>query len=227
MSWQARLTTFIVRRHVRRQLDDLCDIPRVRAVFNAPLSPPAGARYTPARLGGVAGEWVESERSTVGGLTILYLHGGGFVGGSPRTHRPITAALALGGARVFVPDYRLAPEHPFPAAPDDARAVWQAVCDSEPDAPLALGGDSAGGNLALGLMLRLRDEGARLPLAAVLFSPATDLTALTTFRISAPGRCRLAMASRSSAVGACGRRRARAIRPMATTRSRRTGRASS
>lgn len=177
MSWQARLTTFIVRRHVRRRLDDLSDVSRVRAVFDAPLSPPSGARYTPARLGGVAGEWVESERSTVGGLTILYLHGGGFVGGSPRTHRPITAALALGGARVFVPAYRLAPEHPFPAAPDDARAVWQALCDSEPGAPLALGGDSAGGNQALGLMLRLRDEGARLPLAAVLFSPATDLTA--------------------------------------------------
>lgn len=177
MSWQARLTTFIVRRHVRRHLGDLSDIPRVRAVFNAPLSPPPGARYTPARLGGVAGEWVESERSTVGGLTLLYLHGGGFVGGSPRTHRPITAALALAGARVFVPDYRLAPEHPFPAAPDDARAAWQALCDSPPDAPLAVAGDSAGGNLALGLMLRLRDEGARMPLAAVLFSPATDLTA--------------------------------------------------
>ena len=178
MSWQARLTTYFVRRHVRRHLDDLDDIPRVRAVFNAPLSPPPGARYTPDRLGGVPGEWVEAGAPVPGALTLLYLHGGGFVGGSARTHRPITAALALQGLRVFVPEYRLAPEHPFPAAPDDAWAVWQALDGMVGgDAPLAVAGDSAGGNLALGLMLRLRDAGARLPVAAVLFSPATDLTA--------------------------------------------------
>jgi monoterpene epsilon-lactone hydrolase len=113
--------------------------------------------------------------------TMLYLHGGGFVGCSPLTHRPLSASFAKHGFRVFVPDYRLAPEHPFPAAIDDAIDVWRAL-RAEQEATggaqrMVVGGDSAGGTLALALMLRLRlrDAGEPLPVAAALFSPATDL----------------------------------------------------
>jgi acetyl esterase/lipase len=107
---------------------------------------------------------------------MLYIHGGGFVACSARSHRPITSALAKRGFRVFSTNYRLAPEHPFPAASDDVLAVWHAL-RSETEAPLVVAGDSAGGTLALSLVIALRDRGERLPAAAALFSPATDLTA--------------------------------------------------
>ncbi len=174
-SWQARVAAFIVRRRVKPALGDLSDIARVRRVFDQPLPVPRGARYTEALVGGVAGEWVEAEGAAAGGTTLLYLHGGGFVGCSPRSHRSLTAALALQGLRVFVPDYRLAPEHPFPAAVQDVQAVWHALRAERPGR-LVVAGDSAGGNLALSLMLALRDAGQALPDAAALFSPAADLT---------------------------------------------------
>jgi acetyl esterase/lipase len=109
--------------------------------------------------------------------TILWLHGGGFIAGSPRSHRALAGWLSrLSGLAVVLPDYRLAPEHPFPAAQDDARAAWEAL-RGERLAPgeIALGGDSAGGSLALGLLADLcaRDE---RPAALVGFSPLTDLT---------------------------------------------------
>ena len=206
-SWQARMAAFIVRRRIKPALGDMRDIARVRAVFETRLAVPGGVRYTAATLGGIAGEWVEpaapAAARDAASLTLLYIHGGGFVGCSPRTHRPVTAALARQGARVFVPDYRLAPEHPFPAALDDVRAVWQALTQDtgpterrgteraaigassgsgaatpagKPPRHLAVAGESAGANLALALMLTLRDAGKRLPDAAALFSPPVDLT---------------------------------------------------
>jgi len=177
VSWQARVAAFVVRRRVRPRLGDMRDVERVRQVFNQPLPAPRGVRYTDAVIGGVAGEWVEAKSpAPAATATLLYLHGGGFIGCSPRTHRPITAALALHGLRVFVPDYRLAPEHPFPAAPQDAQAVYRALRGDPATGRLVVAGDSAGGNLALSLMLALRDAGEQLPDAAALFSPSTDLS---------------------------------------------------
>ncbi|MDE2277155.1 MAG: alpha/beta hydrolase fold domain-containing protein [Burkholderiales bacterium] len=176
-SWRARLAALAVRRRVKPALGDMSDIARVRRVFNQPLAAPKGVRYSAATLGGVAGEWVEvaGAAPAAEATTLLYLHGGGFVGCSARTHRSLTAVLALRGLRVFVPDYRLAPEHPFPAAVNDVQAAWRALRALVPGR-LVLAGDSAGGNLALGLMLALRDAGEPLPAAAALFSAAVDLT---------------------------------------------------
>jgi len=180
-SWQARLAASFVRHRIKPALGDMRDIARVRKVFATRLPVPRGARFSAATLGGVAGEWVEPTDPIAAGaarrLTVLYLHGGGFIGCSPRTHRPLTAALALHGARLFVPDYRLAPEHPFPAALDDVCAAWRALrAGAAADTRLTVAGDSAGGNLALALMLVLREAGEPLPEAAALFSPGTDLT---------------------------------------------------
>ena len=119
-SWRARVAAFVVRRRVKPALGDMSDIARVRSVFGAPLPAPRGVRYTPARAGRCARRMGRGRGGAIRAVpdtTLLYLHGGGFVGCSPRTHRPLTAALARQGLRVFVPDYRLAPEHPFPAAP--------------------------------------------------------------------------------------------------------------
>jgi len=183
-SWQARIARYIVRKRVRPALGDMRDLLRVRRVMGEALPPPKGVRYTPGTLAGVPGEWIEREDAVDIAArprpTLMYVHGGGFVGCSPRTHRPITAAFALQGFRVFAPDYRLAPEHPFPAPLDDVMASWRALrAQHDADSPgqrLVVAGESAGGNLALALMLALRDAGERLPDAAALFSPATDLT---------------------------------------------------
>jgi cation diffusion facilitator CzcD-associated flavoprotein CzcO len=175
-SWQARVAAFIVRRRIRPALAHMADIASVRRVFDQPLPAPRGVRVTEATIGGVPGEWVEAEAGPTPATTLIYIHGGGFVGCSARTHRPITAALALQGLRVFAPNYRLAPEHPFPAAPLDVQAVYRALRAQAPAGRLVVAGDTAGGNLALGLMLALKDAGETLPDAAALFSPSTDLT---------------------------------------------------
>ncbi|MDE3080843.1 MAG: alpha/beta hydrolase fold domain-containing protein, partial [Paracoccaceae bacterium] len=107
---------------------------------------------------------------------ILYLHGGAFVAGSPATHQGLAARLSrLAGVPVLMPDYRLAPEHPFPAALEDAETAWRHLYDVgyDPDR-IALGGDSAGGGIAFALLSRLCRAGAP-PAAAFGFSPWVDL----------------------------------------------------
>jgi cyclohexanone monooxygenase len=183
VSWQARVASFFVRHRLKPRLADMRDIARVRRAFATPLPAPGGVRYTEAVVGGVRGEWVEAATGGARGTTLLYLHGGGFVGCSPRTHRPLTASLALQGLAVFVPDYRLAPEHPFPAAPQDVWAVWQALRAERGHERLVVAGDSAGGNLALGLLVALREAGEAQPAAAALFSPAVDLTGESPSRL--------------------------------------------
>ncbi len=108
--------------------------------------------------------------------TLLYLHGGGFVVGSLETHDSLCRQLALrSGWEVVALDYRLAPEHPFPAAWDDAWAALRALAAQRPARPLAVGGDSAGGTLAAATALRARDAG--LPLAMqLLITPGTAPT---------------------------------------------------
>ena len=108
---------------------------------------------------------------------ILYLHGGAFFMGSPASYRNRAMRLSYRcNAEVFVPDYRLAPEHPFPAAFDDALAAWKFVKGLRPETPIFVAGDSAGGGLGLSLLVRLRDLGMAMPKGAFLLSPWTDLT---------------------------------------------------
>jgi epsilon-lactone hydrolase len=110
---------------------------------------------------------------------ILYLHGGAYSVGSCASHRGIAAHIARASrARVLLPEYRLAPEHPFPAALDDSVAVYrELLADGMTPESIVLAGDSAGGGLALSSMVTIRDRGEPLPAAAVLLSPWTDLAA--------------------------------------------------
>jgi len=135
------------------------------------------------KVGGVPVTWFVPNTLGVTGssaeVTLLYLHGGGYVFGSMATHGDLVARLALAApARALAPEYRLAPEHPFPAAIDDVVAVYRALLanGTEPKR-LVVGGDSAGGGLTLALLQRLRDAGEPLPAGAVLISPWVDLTA--------------------------------------------------
>ncbi|MBF2754274.1 MAG: alpha/beta hydrolase [Gammaproteobacteria bacterium AqS3] len=108
---------------------------------------------------------------------VLYLHGGGYVIGSPSSHRGIGARLVqASGATVYLLDYRLAPEYCAPAASDDARTAWDALAELHPGEPLAIAGDSAGGGLTLVLMQRLAAEGHPVqPSAGAMLSPWLDL----------------------------------------------------
>lgn len=126
-------------------------------------------------LGGVPCERLVRAGHTDG--VLLYLHGGGYVMGSPGTHRHLVAELAWAARTdAVVPDYRLAPAFPFPAAIDDAVAVYNSLLEADV-APerIVVAGDSAGGGLTMALLLRLRDEGSPLPAAAVCFSPYVNL----------------------------------------------------
>jgi len=126
----------------------------------------------PVSAGGVDGEWISPAKTALD-KTILYFHGGGFRLGSVASHRDLMAQIVLGsGCRVLAINYRLAPEHRFPAALDDALAAYGWVLDRglKPD-NIAFAGDSAGGNLVLSAMLALRERGHPLPVAAVLMSP--------------------------------------------------------
>lgn len=140
--------------------------------------PPRSSSFAAATCGGVPGEWVQARGHEQSTLTLLYLHGGGYTTGSPATHRALTGHLAMRcQARVFAADYRLAPEHPFPAAVDDAVAAWRGLRDVVAQADrIAIAGDSAGGGLALATALRLVELGEPMPHALVLFSPWVDLS---------------------------------------------------
>jgi monoterpene epsilon-lactone hydrolase len=190
-SWQARLLTLVLRRTVKRQLAAAKDVAAIRAVFNRGglYSVPKGIKFTPATVNGVPGQWFEDANHPSPNRTLLFLHGGGYIACTLKTHRPYGCFFAQRGFRVFMPDYRLAPEHPFPCGLDDAIAACVGLQDQYPDLPLTIAGDSAGGGLALATMLRLKREGLSLPSAAALFSPLTDLTGVGESRTLNNRRC--------------------------------------
>ncbi|MBJ6137171.1 alpha/beta hydrolase [Marinobacter litoralis] len=138
--------------------------------------PPRSVRFTRDTLGHVP--VLRAQAKTCSAGTVVYLHGGGYILGSAATHKGIAGQLAkLTGCEVIIPDYRLAPEHPYPAAPDDAETVIQSLIqEGKPAEKMAIAGDSAGGGLALVLAMRLREQGHALPSSITCFSPWTDLT---------------------------------------------------
>ncbi len=145
---------------------------------------PEGVTVAAADLGGLHAEW--HVPAALPGApreqrTILYFHGGGYVIGSPVSHRHITGQLALDArARILSVDYALAPEHPFPAAVKDGVKAYRWLLD-QGHAPqrIAIAGDSAGGGLTVATLLAARDEGLPMPAAASLISPWSDLTCAT------------------------------------------------
>lgn len=128
--------------------------------------------------GGVTAHWLDAP-GVDPDRVLLFLHGGGYQFGSLRSDGELAARLGrAGGMRVLFPEYRLAPEHPFPAAVDDVLEVWgwlRAALHVSPNS-IAVAGDSAGGGLALALLVAIRDAGETGPAAAVLMSPTVDLT---------------------------------------------------
>lgn len=139
----------------------------------------ADIECNPLSAGTVKGEWQRPRRPISTRVSIMYIHGGGYFMGSARAYRAVTTHLArLASAPLFSVDYRLAPDHPFPAAVEDVVAAYHWLLQQKVDPRgLIVAGDSAGGGLCLALMHALQQEGAALPARLVLFSPWADLTA--------------------------------------------------
>ena len=196
-SWQARLTVLVLKALVKKRPEATTDVARVRATLGRArrraLRLPAGWTARAASVGGVAGEWIEPAAGPAPARAVLYLHGGGYFFMAPQNYRPITGMLArLGPARVFAPAYRLAPEHRFPAAVEDALAAYRGlVAAGIAPGRLVVAGDSAGGGLALALLVALRDAGDILPAGAVCLSPWTDLAATGASLVENDRRCAL------------------------------------
>lgn len=149
---------------------------RLLDVTGAVLPLPRGVRRARGSLDGVPAEVVSATGAPVA-HRVLYLHGGGYLVGSPASHRALLAGLSRAtGTPVHALDYRLAPEHPYPAAVDDALTAFRALrAAGHPASRIAVAGDSAGGGLAMALVLRLREAGEELPGSIGLISPWLDL----------------------------------------------------
>ncbi len=178
---RARAFRFLLRHLLSRQFPPGLSIPEQRVVMERStqqfLKTPKGISIQPVQAGGVPAEWV-TDQSSNPNRVILYFHGGGYTTGSPLTHRDLTGRLAHAcQARVLAFDYRLAPEHPYPAAVEDALAAYRWLLGQgvEPK-QIVLAGDSAGGGLVLALCLSLRETGEPQPAAVVGLSPWVDLS---------------------------------------------------
>ncbi len=183
MSLRRRLLNLTLRAFEKRYLARVENPELLRGQFERKarlwLRPPRKSAFSREVLDGVPVTWalgpgVAQDRAAQDGPAILYLHGGGYVMGSPRTHRGLAARIsARTGWPVCLPDYRLAPEHPFPAALEDALAAY---IELSGERRLILGGDSAGGGLALALLGEILKHGLRPPLGVFCFSPLTDMS---------------------------------------------------
>ena len=180
-SIRARLTNAFLRRTTKSVWRPDLDIRQVRA-HAARMDTRIGRRAPPAvteavEFAGVKATWFGEPALSAKG-TILYLHGGAWCIHLPGVYRRLATKLSeLTGMRVLLPDYRLAPEYPFPAAIDDCLAAYRWLLEQGyADRPLAVAGDSAGGNLTLVTLMRARDLMLPMPGCAVLLSPSTDLT---------------------------------------------------
>ena len=183
LSWQAMILNGFFRFTMKRHGKKPINLARLRAMTK---NPPRGALAVPS------GYTVENLRSEQGlefdvadsssprtippSSIVLYLHGGGYLFGSPKTHRQVLIAMAKAfQAPVYGLDYRLAPEHPFPAAVEDAAKAYEWLLIRHPEAAIVLAGDSAGAGLAIATAVGVRDGGMRQPKAIVAFSPYSDL----------------------------------------------------
>lgn len=139
---------------------------------------PKDVKCEPVDVGGVPAEWI-STPGVINDKVILYLHGGGFIAGSIATHRDLAQRISrVSKTRILLIDYRLAPENPYPAAFEDVLTAYRWLIDAEKITPknLIIAGDSAGGGLTVGGLIRMRDKGIPLPAAAICLSPGIDPT---------------------------------------------------
>lgn len=176
---RARFIRFLVRHSIGRMYRKAGQsIPELRKLDNFLIRSqrvPRGTQVSSVTLNGISGEWIQGPGAG-SDAAILHFHGGAFVTGSPAIHRELSARISeSAGVRVLSLDYRLSPEHPFPAPVQDAVSAYLWLLDQGYSrSRLVLGGESSGGGLALQALLTMREEGLPLPRAAFFLSPVTD-----------------------------------------------------
>jgi acetyl esterase/lipase len=184
-SWQSFLVCTLLRLTMKRSARKGADVAHIRKAFGTPRRD--ALKVWPGwKVDALAADRLQFEtvdRATAPALrddlVVLYLHGGGYFFGSPQTHRQLALNMAKHcDAPLFSLDYRLAPEHRFPAALDDAVAAYCWLAQKYPQKRIVIAGDSAGGGLGLCVALELRNQAHRPPAAIVLFSPWTDLACI-------------------------------------------------
>ncbi len=183
LSWQAMLLNGFFRLTMKRDGRKPINIERLRALTKNPprrvLSVPPGYSVASLRTeDGLSFDVADASgtRSLPPSTIVLYLHGGGYLFGSPKTHRQVLIAMAKAfQAPAYGLDYRLAPEHPFPAAVEDAAKAYEWLLMRHPQASIVLAGDSAGAGLAIATAAGVRDSGSKQPSGLVGFSPYADL----------------------------------------------------
>jgi acetyl esterase/lipase len=181
ISRRARFIRLLTSWYLRR-----IDIPTAPVLMMRKRLDQLGRLARPARrvaieqgeLAGLHAEWYRPEHVKPGRI-VLYLHGGAYALGSCASHRKMVTHIAKAAqVEAVLPEYRLAPEHPFPAGPDDCVRAYRALLDKGYEAAnIVIGGDSAGGGLTVATMLQLRHDGLPLPAGAVMLSPFLDMTA--------------------------------------------------
>ena len=179
ISFRARFVRYVTRKLVKSFGGDP-DIPRLREIFEgvaARARSATGIRIKYVDVADVECDWLVPS-GCQDAPVLLYLHGGAYVSGSSRTHRAMVSHIATAaGMRALLPNYRLAPENPFPAGLNDCVKVYLELLNEGVDpSDIAIAGDSAGGGMTMAVLLSLRDAGAPLPKTVVLISPWLDLT---------------------------------------------------
>ena len=178
-TYRARCIRFLVKHTVGRMYRKAGQsIPELRKLDDLLVRSqrsPKGTQVSSVTLNGVSAEWIQGPGAGAD-AAILHLHGGAFVTGYPAIHRELAARIsASAGVWILSPDYRLSPEHPFPAAVQDALSAYRwLMTQGYPPSRLFLGGESSGGGLALQALLTMKEEGIPLPRAAFFLSPVTD-----------------------------------------------------
>ncbi|MBV1883256.1 MAG: alpha/beta hydrolase [Pseudomonadales bacterium] len=176
-SLTARVLKTVLKSQMKKELPSAdAFVTHLRRIMNFPLSFPltSGVTMRPDTVAGVPGEWLEVENPV---MTIVFYHGGAFIGGRLATYHSFCGQWAKRlNARIFLADYRLAPEHPYPAAVNDCYEVYKDIQQNFSHQPLVMAGDSAGGNLTLVTLLRAKEDGIAMPNCALTLSPGSDLT---------------------------------------------------
>ena len=181
VSWRARIVRWITHQHFKKIDAERANVHHVRRRFHSLariLWTAFGVKKRQEPVHGLPSLWLRPKRARDDKL-LLYLHGGAYIMGNIGTHRQFVSHIArISGVRSLLPEYRLAPEHKFPAAVDDAVGLYRGLLtDGFAPQNIAIAGDSAGGGLTMATLLSLRDAGDPLPATAVLLSPWLDLAA--------------------------------------------------
>jgi epsilon-lactone hydrolase len=170
------LLRLFVRRRIKPDMDVVAERARLTGFDKFSKALPSQITVQSLSCSEVFETTVVSNANRTGERVILYLHGGGFIWEMPGTYQSFVASMCLElNANAVIPWYRLAPEHPYPAAPEDCLACYRSLLETVAPENIVLMGDSAGGNLVLATLLRIRQENLAMPRCGVLLSPVTDL----------------------------------------------------